>query len=59
MVIKRILIYIFLHNREIVDGKQVDLRYDDKMYIIFENGETEIEVRYKRVSNKNLVQYDR
>ncbi len=46
---------IFLNNREISSGKQVDFRYDDKMYIIFEDGETEIEVRYKRVSKKSFT----
>ncbi len=46
---------VYINNRELADGKQVDLRYDDKMYIVFEDGETEIEVRYKRVTKKSLV----
>ncbi len=46
---------IYLNNRELSSGKQVELRYDDKMYIVFEDGETEIEVRYKRVMKKSLV----
>ncbi len=46
---------VYLNNREIASGKQVDLKYEDKMYIVFEDGETEIEVRYKRVLKKTLV----
>ncbi len=46
---------IYLNNKEIDEGQQIELFYDDKMYIIFEDGETEIEVRYKRVNNKVLL----
>ncbi len=46
---------IYLNNREIENGRQVKLSYDDKMYIVFEDGETEIEVRFKRVMKKNFV----
>ncbi len=46
---------VYIGNREIDSGQQIDLHYDDKMYIIFENGETEIEVRYKKVNKKVLA----
>ncbi len=46
---------VYLNNKEIDEGQQKELFYDDKMYIIFEDGETEIELRYKRVSNKVLI----
>lgn len=46
---------VYLGNLEVVSGKQVELKYDSKMYIIFEDGETEIEIRYKRVKKKAYV----
>ncbi len=46
---------IYIANKQIESGKQVKLNYDQKMYIVFEDGETEIEIRYKRVVSRSLV----
>lgn len=39
---------ITISNKDIVRGKKVVLNYDDKIYIIFSDHQTEIEIRYKR-----------
>lgn len=43
---------VSLGKRDIPRGKKEILNYDDKLYIVFEDNVTEIEIRYKRIRNK-------
>lgn len=45
---------VSLSNRNIPRGKREVLKYDDRIYIVFEDHVTEIEIRYKRVRNTNI-----
>ena len=45
---------ISIGNRNIPAKKKEILQYDDKIYILFEDHVTEIEVRYKRVNRKRF-----
>lgn len=38
---------VYVNGRLVESAKRVKIKYDDKMYIVFEDGETEIEVRYR------------
>lgn len=40
-------------NRNILRKKKEVLNYDDRIYIVFEDNSTEIEIRYKRVRKNN------
>jgi hypothetical protein len=46
---------VTLGRRELEKGAKTPLRYDDKLYIVFEDGSTEIEVRYKRARARAIV----
>ena len=46
---------ISLLNRDIPRGKKEVLSYDDRLYIVFEDHVTEIEIRYKRVRRTNMT----
>lgn len=46
---------VSLSKRDIPKGKKEILNYDDKLYIVFEDNVTEIEIRYKRIRNKISV----
>lgn len=43
---------VSLGKRDIPKGKKEILNYDDKIYIVFEDDVTEIEIRYKKIRNK-------
>ena len=46
---------VSLSNRDVPRGKKEVLNYDDRLYIVFEDHVTEIEIRYKRVRKTSMA----